>query len=210
MPSFDHERLLTGPVAGVDEAGRGPWAGPVVAAAVMFRAGAVPAGLDDSKQLSAKARSKLVPLITATADTGIGVATVEEIDALNIRRATHLAMLRAIEALAVSPTTALVDGNDAPKLPCVVKTLVKGDSLSLSIAAASILAKEHRDALMRALDSTHPGYGWGRNMGYGTAAHAAALNALGPTVHHRKSFAPVKLALEQWKQKESRRDCHED
>jgi ribonuclease HII len=194
-PTLDFESALISPVAGVDEAGRGPWAGPVVAAAVILNPAAMPAGLHDSKLLSAAKRDALFPLILAQAHVGIGEASVEEIDQHNIRQATHLAMQRAVAALPFAPTSALIDGNDAPKLPCHTQTLVKGDSLSLSIAAASIIAKVTRDRLMHTLALQFKGYGWDTNMGYGTAAHANAINSLGVTQHHRRSYAPIKAAL---------------
>jgi ribonuclease HII len=202
MPSLIHESELAAPCAGIDEAGRGPWAGPVVAAAVILRAGSIPAGLDDSKALSAARREQLFPMILSGAHVGIGEASVCEIDALNIRRATHLAMARALAALPLAPASALVDGNDAPALPCTVRALVKGDSLSLSIAAASIVAKVHRDRMMEALHTLHPGYGWCNNKGYGTAEHAKALALHGITPHHRRSFAPIRVVCER-KQSES-------
>jgi ribonuclease HII len=194
-PTLDFESRLRGPVAGVDEAGRGPWAGPVVAAAVILDPTHIPDGLHDSKLLSATKRETLYPLILQHALVGVGEASVAEIDTYNIRQATHLAMQRAIAALPVPPVSALVDGNDAPSLSCAVQTVIKGDSLSLSIAAASIIAKVTRDRLMHALAKDYDGYGWATNMGYGTAAHAAALQTLGVTAHHRRSYAPIKAAL---------------
>ena len=196
MPSYSHElRVLaqvTGLVCGVDEAGRGPLAGPVVAAAVIFHRGRYPRGLDDSKKLTANAREKLFDKIIAKAVAyGIGEATVDEIDLVNIRQATHLAMARAVRALNPAPCFALVDGNDAPALPCPCDTLIKGDSLSVSIAAASILAKVSRDRMMLVLHEQHPEYGWNRNKGYGTPDHLAALKSHGCTPHHRRSFAPI-------------------
>lgn len=193
MPDLSHERRLGGIVAGIDEAGRGPLAGPVVAAAVVLPA-VLPAGLadslDDSKKLSARRRDALYDLVTGCAAFGIGFAEVEEIDRLNILQATFLAMRRALDG--VGPVDwALVDGNRKPKLACRIECLVGGDGLSLSIAAASILAKVTRDRLMLRLAEEFPGYGWDHNMGYGTAEHRAALVRLGPTPHHRRSFAPV-------------------
>ncbi len=195
VPTYNHEQTLIAPVAGVDEVGRGPWAGPVVAAAVILNPHAIPDGLHDSKLLTAAKREALYPLICAAAQVGIGQASVAEIDQYNIRQATHLAMQRAITALPTSPASALVDGNDAPPLPCFVRTLIKGDSLSLSIAAASIIAKVTRDRLMHVLAQVHDGYGWATNMGYGTAAHAAGIKTFGVTEHHRRSFAPIRAAL---------------
>ncbi|MCP5410895.1 MAG: ribonuclease HII [Alphaproteobacteria bacterium] len=200
MPHFIHEsrllKTLDGPVCGVDEAGRGPLAGPVVAAAVILQKGRIPKGLNDSKQLSEGAREALFPQIMEMAvGVGVGEASVDEIDLLNIRQATHLAMSRAVGALAVPAAFALVDGNDAPALPCKCDTLVDGDGISLSIAAASIIAKVTRDRLMVRLHGDHPGYNWIRNKGYGTAEHMAGLKQHGITVHHRRSFAPIRNLL---------------
>ena len=187
-------------VAGVDEAGRGPWAGPVVAAAVVFDAGSPPSGLGsmitDSKQLRAEHRAALQPAILACADATIGIASVAEINSMNILQATLLAMRRAVVRLARMPDLALVDGNRAPSLPCAVRTVVGGDGLSLSIAAASIVAKVARDRLMARLALDHPGYGWERNAGYGTAEHRAGLARLGPCAQHRRSFRPIRELLE--------------
>lgn len=196
MPSFSHElRVLarvTGLVAGVDEAGRGPLAGPVVAAAVIFEQKCIPRGLDDSKKLSADAREKLFEKIMARAiAVGVGEASVDEIDLVNIRQATHLAMARAVRALTPAPVFALVDGNDAPALPCPCDTIIGGDGISVSIAAASIIAKVTRDRMMRVLHEQHPVYAWDRNKGYGTEDHLHALAVHGCTPHHRRSFAPI-------------------
>jgi ribonuclease HII len=196
MPDYSFEsRILStraGLVAGVDEAGRGPLAGPVIAAAVVLDAANVPKGLDDSKKLTAAARERAyAALVDCGAGIGIGEASVDEIDLLNIRQATHLAMARAINALPTAPAFALVDGNDAPALACPCDTLVGGDGRSLSIAAASIIAKVTRDRMMVALHRDHPGYGWETNKGYGTEEHLGALVLLGATLHHRRSFAPV-------------------
>jgi ribonuclease HII len=196
MPHFIFEsRLLAkmgGPVAGVDEAGRGPLAGPVVAAAVIFEKRKIPKGLDDSKAMTKSAREEAYARIFDTAiAVGVGEASVDEIDLVNIRQATHLAMARAIRALAITPMIALVDGNDAPALPCRCETLVGGDGRSVSIAAASIIAKVTRDRLMAALHELFPVYAWHANKGYGTEEHLAALNRHGPSPHHRRSFAPV-------------------
>ncbi len=188
--------FVGGPVCGVDEAGRGPWAGPVSAAAVILNPRRVPKGLDDSKKLTAKAREALEPEIMAKAVAwGVGFASVEEIAALNILHATGLAMRRAIEALAVQPAFALVDGNYRFKLPCEVKTVVGGDGKSLSIAAASILAKVARDRLMAELDGRYPGYGFASHKGYGAPVHVEALRMLGPCEIHRMSWAPVRMVL---------------
>jgi len=179
-------------VAGVDEAGRGPLAGPVVAAAVVLDPRAVPLGLNDSKKLSATARDRLFDEIIAVADVGIAHATVEEIDTLNILYASHLAMERAVAGLKAAPDHALIDGNMIPKaLTCPASALVKGDARSLSIAAASILAKVTRDRIMVDLAQQFPGYGWEKNAGYPTRAHKQALASLGVTPHHRRSFKPV-------------------
>jgi len=196
MPHYRYEsqylKTAPGPVAGVDEAGRGPLAGPVVAAAVILEYGRIPKGLNDSKQLSHEAREALFPKIMERAiAVGIGEASVDEIDLVNIRRATHLAMARAVRALSVAAAFALVDGNDAPALPCPCDTLVDGDARSVSIAAASIIAKVTRDRMMAALHGEHPHYGWMTNKGYGTEEHLTALGRHGVTPHHRRSFSPV-------------------
>jgi len=183
-------------VAGVDEAGRGPLAGPVSAAAVILDPKKLPRGIDDSKKLSSAARDELFDLICARAlAIGVGLASVEEIDRLNIRNATFLAMRRALGALAITPVHALIDGNASPRdLSCTVQTIVKGDAISLSIAAASIIAKVTRDRLMERLDEAYPHYGFKNHMGYGAPAHLAALKAHGPCPWHRRSFAPVRAA----------------
>lgn len=181
------------PVAGVDEVGRGPLAGPVAAAAVILDPHRLPEGIDDSKALSAKARETAFERIAASAlAIGVAFASVEEIDRLNIRRATLLAMARAVGALHVAPNYVLVDGRDLPKLACPGEAIVKGDALSLSIAAASIIAKVARDRQMRRLAALYPHYGFETNAGYGTAEHLAALRIHGPTPFHRMSFAPLR------------------
>lgn len=186
-----------GPVCGVDEAGRGPWAGPVSAAAVILDPARLPAGIDDSKALNAAARDRLEAEIKGHAVAwAVGFASVEEIDAMNILQATGLAMCRAIEALAVVPAVALVDGNYRFKLPCDVTTVVGGDGLSLSIAAASILAKTARDRLMIDLDIQYPGYGFAGHKGYHAPAHVEGLTRLGPCPAHRMSWAPIRGLLE--------------
>ena len=190
------EAALGGNVCGIDEAGRGPWAGPVVAAAVVLDRDRVPPGLDDSKKLTARRREALFDAIRAAASVGVGSASVAEIDALNILRANDLAMRRALLALDPAPDAALIDGNRVPPdLPCQARALVGGDGLSLSVAAASIIAKVTRDRIMAELALAHPGYGWGSNQGYGTAAHRAGLQRLGVTPHHRRSFAPIHKML---------------
>lgn len=200
MPDFAIEwavraRHPAGPVAGIDEAGRGPWAGPVVAAAVILDPDRLPgpllARIDDSKKLNRETREAVFAPLMKHAAVGIGVAEVGEIDTVNILQATMQAMCRALDALGQPVAVALVDGNRPPALPCPVRTVVGGDGLSLSIAAASILAKVTRDRMMAALARAHPGYGWERNAGYGTPEHAAAMERLGITVQHRRSFAPV-------------------
>ena len=190
-PSFKRERAHGGVVAGVDEAGRGPLAGPVVAAAVVLNPRRIPKGIGDSKALSAKTRERLHDELIACARIGVGQASVEEIDSINILRASHLAMERAVAALPLPPELVLVDGNRAPKWNWRCETLVGGDALCLSIAAASIIAKVVRDRLMLELHATHPQYDWASNMGYGTLAHRMALVRFGPTPHHRRTFAPV-------------------
>lgn len=204
MPDYSLEEQYDGLVAGVDEVGRGPLAGPVVAAAVVFRAPPSPllSGLlDDSKKLTARRREKAYAALLEddTVCAALGAASVPEIDRLNIGQACHLAMRRAMvrlaEALGEWPAVALIDGNRAPSLPCRVETVVKGDSLSLSIAAASILAKVVRDRLMTRLAMRHGNYGWDRNAGYGTAHHLTGLKEEGITLHHRRSFAPVRQMI---------------
>lgn len=188
------------PVAGVDEAGRGPLAGPVVAAAVILDPACIPAGLDDSKVLSAKRRDVLCATLFEVAQVGVGIASVEEIDEINILRASHLAMCRAIDALPVSPAHVLIDGNLIPRgLLLSAEAIVKGDARSQSIAAASIVAKTRRDAIMVDLAQQHPGYGWERNAGYPSKSHKLALQNLGVTPHHRRSFKPVHNILYQEK-----------
>jgi ribonuclease HII len=185
-------KTMSGPIAGVDEAGRGPLAGPVLAAAVILDRKRIPRGLNDSKQLTAEAREEAFQRITDCATAvGVGEASVDEIDLINIRQATHLAMARAVRALCIAPEFALVDGNDPPALPCRCDTLVDGDARSVSIAAASIIAKVTRDRIMHSLHQQFPNYGWLTNKGYSTEEHVLALNRFGPSVHHRRSFAPV-------------------
>lgn len=186
-----------GHVCGVDEAGRGPWAGPVSAAAVILNPDDLPPGIDDSKALTEKRRAALeVEIKSRALAWGVGFASVEEIDELNILHATGLAMRRAVEALAHAPVHALVDGNYRFKLPCAVTPVVKGDSRSLSIAAASILAKTARDRLMIEMDATYPGYGFASHKGYNAPIHQKALQTLGPCPEHRRSWAPIKALLD--------------
>lgn len=184
-------------ICGVDEAGRGPWAGPVTAAAVILDPAHPIDGLTDSKRLTEKARSRLAPLIRQRALAWhIGEASVEEIDRLNIREATFLAMRRAVLGLALVPAAIRIDGNALPEdLPAPATAIIQGDLTEPAISAASILAKTHRDAQMAALCAAHPGYGFSQHKGYGTAAHAAALGQLGPSPIHRQSFAPVRALL---------------
>lgn len=189
------ERHWPACVAGVDEVGRGPLAGPVVVGAVVLPRGAVIENLRDSKRLSARQRALLVPLITDCALAhAVGMASVEEIDRLNILAATHLAMQRAVAALAMRPELVVVDGNRAPRFACPAVAIIGGDDKVQAISAASVLAKEFRDQLMRDYDTVFPGYDFARHKGYGTAAHVAALTLLGPCAIHRKSFAPVRTA----------------
>ncbi|WP_370650498.1 ribonuclease HII [Brevundimonas sp.] len=202
FPTLTLEILLIesagGPVCGVDEAGRGPWAGPVSAGAVILNPDDLPAGIDDSKALTHARREALEIEIKARALAwGVGFASVEEIESHNILHATGLAMCRAIEALAIRPAAALVDGNYGFKLPCAVQTVIKGDSLSLSIAAASILAKTARDRLMVELDAEYPGYGFAGHKGYNAPIHQEALRTLGPCPAHRRSWAPIRALLDQ-------------
>ncbi|MBL27121.1 MAG: ribonuclease HII [Rhodospirillaceae bacterium] len=198
LPTLATERDIDGMVAGVDEAGCAPLAGPVVAAAVVLpgewrRRPAKLKGLTDSKQLSAAERARFHDLIRAAARVGVGAASAAEIDRINIRRAALTAMQRAVADLGCADdlAIALVDGNQPPALPCPVQTVVKGDSSVLSIAAASVIAKVTRDRLMARLARRYPGYGWLTNQGYGTEEHYLGLLRLGPTRHHRRTFAPL-------------------
>lgn len=188
---YDHDRI-----AGVDEVGRGPWAGPVVASAVILDLDRLPARLaemiDDSKRLSPLSRNAIAGELPAYAAIGIGAASAAEIDAINILQASMLAMARAVAALPFAPELAIVDGNRLPDLPCPAQAVVGADGSHLAVAAASIMAKVLRDRLMTALAARRPGYGWERNVGYGTAEHHAALIRLGPTRHHRRSFRPIR------------------
>lgn len=196
-PSLAYAKQYEGIVAGVDEAGRGPLAGPVVAAAAVLNIKKIPRGINDSKQLTAEKRELLYARIIKHAHTAVGIATVAEIDTLNILGATKLAMRRAVAALPVTVDVALVDGNQAPGLTCKTVTLVEGDAKCLFIAAASIIAKVTRDRMMKELAREHPGYGWETNAGYGTRAHYDGLNRLGVTPHHRVSFEPIRVLTQQ-------------
>lgn len=199
--SFESEAHTAGSyaVCGVDEVGRGPLAGPVIAAAVILPPGLVAggyyAGLNDSKKLSAARREELTDRLQQTADVSIAAASVSEIDELNILQASLLAMRRAVAGLKTAADCALIDGNRAPGLSIPCRMIVKGDGRSLSIAAASVVAKVTRDRLMVQLHAQYPDYGWAQNMGYPTAAHREALIRHGITAHHRRSFAPVRAQL---------------
>jgi ribonuclease HII len=200
--SFERAALAGGAtrVAGVDEVGRGPLAGPVTAAAVVLDPENIPEGLNDSKKLSAKKREALFDVIMASADVCIAHASVEEIDEINILYASHLAMERAVAGLNIAADYLLIDGNKIPKgLTAASEAVVKGDGRSLSIAAASIVAKVTRDRLMVELAQQHPGYGWEQNAGYPSKSHISALQNLGVTPHHRRSFKPVHNILYQAK-----------
>lgn len=199
-PDWRFEAMLAreghSPVCGVDEVGRGPLAGPVVAAAVILDPDRMPKGLNDSKKLSEKKREALFDQIHDCAvAVSIAEASVAEIDDINILQASMLAMRRAVEGLPHAPKAALVDGNRAPGLLIPTRTIIKGDARSLSIAAASIVAKVFRDRMMKKLAEEHPEYGWASNAGYGVAKHLAALRLVGVTPHHRKSFAPIRQIL---------------
>jgi len=194
MPSLRHEKLCVAPVAGVDEAGRGPLAGPVVAAAVILPAKGIPRGINDSKQLSAAERLRLHDRLKDCAVVGIGIVEADEIDRLNIYWATMKAMEMAVAALGCAPGHVLVDGNRLPRWGHPATAIVKGDAISLSIAAASIVAKHTRDTIMIAHAESHPHYGWHSNKGYSAPEHLRALREHGPCPLHRRSFAPVAQA----------------
>lgn len=200
-PTFQIEAGLIeqgrGPVCGVDEAGRGPWSGPVVAAAVILDEQNIPDGINDSKKLNQVQRNTLFNIIRQTSRVGVGIVDVGDIDRLNILQATFLAMRSAVEELEIPPAVALIDGTGKPGLACEMQTLIKGDQRSLSIAAASIIAKVTRDSIMEDLALQFPHYGWERNKGYGTAAHRAGLASHGVTKHHRRSFKPIKVLLQE-------------
>jgi ribonuclease HII len=198
-PTFELEaaeiQITGGPIAGVDEAGRGPWAGPVVAAAVILDPKRIPANIDDSKMLEEDARAFLYNRIMKVAAVGVGIAEVDRIDRDNILAATLWAMAEAVKALSVSPRLVLIDGNKAPRLDVDTRTIVKGDTKCASIAAASIIAKVTRDLIMMALARDYPDYGFDRHKGYGTPEHQAAIDRHGVCPLHRRSFKPVQLAL---------------
>ena len=192
-PTLAPEEAQGGIVCGVDEVGRGPLAGPLVAAAVVLDREAIPEGIRDSKSLTKKRLPVIAASIHQSARVGIGTVPPAELDRVGLTAANDLAMVRAVAALPLSPDVALIDGRRVPGgLPCRARPLVGGDALSLSIAAASIVAKVHRDALMRELDRLHPGYGWETNAGYPTPGHKKALKTLGITPEHRRSYKPVR------------------
>ncbi len=200
VPTFQIEADLyqqgLSPVCGIDEAGRGPWSGPVVAAAVILDGDNIPDGINDSKKLTPARRNELFDLIKQSSHVGIGIVGVSDIDRLNILQATFLAMRKAVANLKITPTVALIDGTGKPALACEMRTLIKGDQRSLSIAAASIIAKVTRDRIMENLALQFPHYGWERNKGYGTKAHRAGLASHGVSKHHRRSFKPIKALLQ--------------
>jgi ribonuclease HII len=200
LPHFDFERAAFARgfpcVAGVDEAGRGPWAGPVVAAAVILDPDTLPSGVNDSKKLTPEKREELYDVILRVAEVGIGIADVSVIDRDNILQATFAAMIQAVAALKRVPLLTFIDGNRAPRLACLTETIIEGDGQCLSIAAASIVAKVTRDRMMIDLDRQCPGYGFAQHKGYGTPEHQAALDRLGPSAHHRRSFEPIRILYE--------------
>lgn len=208
-PTFELEaaehQLGSRPIAGVDEAGRGPWAGPVVAAAVILDPDKIPANIDDSKTLDEDSRAFLYRRIMKVAIVGVGIADVDRIDRENILGATLWAMAEAVSQLGETPKLVLVDGDKTPRIPMSVRAIVKGDSKCLSIAAASIIAKVTRDRLMMDFARAYPGYGFERHKGYGTPEHQAAIAKLGVSALHRRSFRPVQLALGLVDEKASRR-----
>jgi ribonuclease HII len=193
---FKYELRYSGVIAGVDEAGRGPWAGPVVAAAVILDKKRFPVDIHDSKKLNKIRRAELCRLILMNAQVGVGTCSVEEIDRYNILGATKHAMRRAYDALPVKPDMVLVDGNQLPDIPSAMDAVVGGDALCASIAAASIVAKVTRDTIMMELAKEFPQYGFEQNAGYGTKLHQEALALFGITAHHRRSFAPIRKLLE--------------
>jgi ribonuclease HII len=198
VPDNLNERDIGWPkklIAGIDEAGRGPWAGPVVSAAVILNEKNIPDGLNDSKKLSEKKRLSLYSSIYNFHFVGVGISSIEEIDSMNVLQATFLSMKRAVEDLNPQPEYILVDGNLDPGLNFKTKCIIKGDSISISIAAASVIAKVTRDNLMLKLDKEFPDYNWKKNKGYGTAEHRNALELHGPCKYHRKSFSPINKML---------------
>jgi ribonuclease HII len=199
-PTFHRERSALNkgiwPVAGCDEAGRGPLAGPVVAAAVILDPKRIPRGLNDSKKLLPQERERLYEKICASADVSVAFGSAKRIDRDNILRASLWALASAVKALPVRPRLVFVDGRDRIDCGCDCQAVISGDALVLSIAAASIVAKVTRDRLMKRLGAEHPGYGFERHMGYGVPEHVRALDRLGPTIHHRRSFAPVTARLD--------------
>ncbi|MFT8737061.1 MAG: ribonuclease HII [Zymomonas mobilis] len=200
MPDLSHEDSLKGVIFGVDEVGRGPLAGPVMAGAVYLHREHIPQGINDSKKLTPRRRHLLSDMLHNQADYATGLVDVETIDRINIRQASLLAMRRAVEALiqkiGIEPDYILVDGRESPDWPWKSRSIIRGDSISLSIAAASIVAKVERDEIMTDASQQYPGYGWERNMGYGTREHREAIQILGPTPLHRQSFAPVRYFYE--------------
>ena len=199
LPNLAIENSIGGLVCGIDEAGRGPLAGPVVAACVILDYDHIPAGLNDSKKLSASKREVIYLQLLQTARIGIGFGSLRDIAAHNILGATMLAMNRAIGRLPIIPNMALVDGNQLPDLPCNGMAVIGGDGKSLSIAAASVIAKVTRDRIMQKLARKYTGYGWAKNSGYGTAEHMQGIAERGITPHHRRDFAPVREYLESTK-----------
>ena len=198
-PDLTFENDFLDPVAGIDEAGRGPWAGPVVAGAVILDRSNIPAGLNDSKKLSKIKRDALYIAIIESAIVGVGIASVEEIDQFNILQASLLAMRRATDDLSTKPASCLVDGNKDPNMVYPTRCIIKGDGKSLSIAAASIIAKVTRDKIMTDLSHIYPHYDWQQNAGYGVPKHIEALKLVGISPHHRKSFAPIRKLLDEEK-----------
>ena len=190
-PSYKFDQDYETPIIGVDEVGRGPLAGPVISAAIILNKEKIPEGINDSKKLSKKKREVINEELISQHSFAIGIASVEEIDKINILQASLLAMKRAVLNLNIKPQTILVDGNKLPDLKYNMYPIIKGDSKSISIAAASIIAKVYRDKLMQDLSLQYPGYYWEKNSGYGTKQHLLALNSLGVTPIHRKSFAPI-------------------
>lgn len=190
-PSYKFDQVYETPIIGVDEVGRGPLAGPVISAAIVLNKEKIPEGINDSKKLSKKKREVINEELISQHKFAIGIASVEEIDKINILQASLLAMKRAVLNLNIKPQTILVDGNKLPDLEYNMYPIIKGDNKSISIAAASIIAKVYRDKLMQDLSLQYPGYYWEKNSGYGTKQHLLALNNLGVTPIHRKSFAPI-------------------